>query len=239
MGAYVPGAGAWVAGPVNSRLSGTGLVADDLWLAAHREDTGRPCLSPRALGTGVAGGLLAELIITWRAITIQQGCVFPVLRQAYHQVAGYVLPDEPVARGIAELIVAEPRPWHTADWLSFLARHAPGDVSGRLEHAGYLRRHAQRLPRRSRLLPGDPDWAHCALLRAWAGLDAARPPDLHCMVLAGLALACGLGPQLAPLGSGAQLRTVSDVIGLLPPELAELVAHVQAGSDAALMSNRK
>jgi Golgi phosphoprotein 3 (GPP34) len=44
-------------------LSGTGLVADDLWLLAHGDRTGRPLLPPRPLGTGLAGALLAELML--------------------------------------------------------------------------------------------------------------------------------------------------------------------------------
>jgi amino acid transporter len=239
MSTYIPGTGTRVAGPVGWRLSGTGLMADDLWLAAHREDTGRPYLSPRALGTGLAGALLAELIITWRVITIRHGHVFAIPHPAYPAAAPPVLPDEPVAGGVLDLVVAEPRPWHTADWLSFLSRHVADEISRRLEDAGYLRRRPQLLPGRSRLIAGDPDWAHCALLRAWAGADASRPPDLYARVLAGLALGCGLGPKLASLGTGGQLRTAGEVIGLLPAELAELVAHVQMSADAALLANRK
>ena len=44
-------------------LSGTGRLADDLYLMAHHELTGRPFVQPRALGTGLAGGLLAELML--------------------------------------------------------------------------------------------------------------------------------------------------------------------------------
>ena len=57
--------------PVRSRagsamsagLGGTGRVADDLYLMAHHEVSGRPLLQPRALGTGLAAALLAELML--------------------------------------------------------------------------------------------------------------------------------------------------------------------------------
>jgi hypothetical protein len=39
-----------------SGLGGTGRVADDLWLMAHHETSGRPFLGSRPLGIGVAGG---------------------------------------------------------------------------------------------------------------------------------------------------------------------------------------
>jgi transcriptional regulator with XRE-family HTH domain len=51
-------------------LTGTGRLADDLWLLAHHDVTGRPNLHARAAGLGLAGGLLAELVLAgspWRA----------------------------------------------------------------------------------------------------------------------------------------------------------------------------
>lgn len=48
---------------VMARLTGTGLIADDLYLLAHDDVTGKPFLQARALGVGLAGGLLAELAI--------------------------------------------------------------------------------------------------------------------------------------------------------------------------------
>jgi hypothetical protein len=44
-----------------ARLRGTGLIADDLYLMAHDDVSGRPFLQPRATGLGLAGGLLAVL----------------------------------------------------------------------------------------------------------------------------------------------------------------------------------
>lgn len=45
-------------GPLDTGLSGTGLVADDLYLTAHDDRPGKPLLPPRPLGTGLAGALL-------------------------------------------------------------------------------------------------------------------------------------------------------------------------------------
>jgi hypothetical protein len=44
-------------------LEGTGRVADDLFLLAHSDLTGRPYIQPRPLGLGLAAGLLAELVV--------------------------------------------------------------------------------------------------------------------------------------------------------------------------------
>jgi hypothetical protein len=43
-------------------LSGTGRLADDLYLLAHHEITGKPHLQPRAAGLGLAGALLAPAL---------------------------------------------------------------------------------------------------------------------------------------------------------------------------------
>ena len=48
---------------MSAGLSGTGLVADDLYLLAHDDRSGKPLLQPRPLGTGLAGALLAELML--------------------------------------------------------------------------------------------------------------------------------------------------------------------------------
>jgi hypothetical protein len=43
-------------GPLDAGLSGTRLVADDLYLLAHDDRTGKPLLPPRPLGTGAGRG---------------------------------------------------------------------------------------------------------------------------------------------------------------------------------------
>jgi hypothetical protein len=52
-------------GGIVARLSGTGRLADDLYLMAHHEVTGKPYLQPRAAGprcgTDLAG--LAEMVV--------------------------------------------------------------------------------------------------------------------------------------------------------------------------------
>ena len=48
---------------MSAGLGGTGLVAHDLYLLAHSDVNGKPLLQPRPLGIGLAGGLLAELML--------------------------------------------------------------------------------------------------------------------------------------------------------------------------------
>jgi hypothetical protein len=58
------------------QLNGTGRIGDDLYLLAHHECTGRPHLQPRAAGLGLAGALLAELVLSG-AVRIWRGLVIP------------------------------------------------------------------------------------------------------------------------------------------------------------------
>ena len=41
---------------MNAGLAGTGLVADDMYLMAHHDLTGKPLLQPRPLGLGWLAG---------------------------------------------------------------------------------------------------------------------------------------------------------------------------------------
>src|ERR1035441_4617934 len=120
---------------------------------AHHEVSGRPLLQPRALGTGLAGGLRAELMlagaISWR----RDGAV----------ATWPVLPADELARQVRDQIAGEREPYPAREWLLFLARTAAVQVAGRLERSGYLARSRARRP--GRWVPVDPDWAFSPLLR--------------------------------------------------------------------------
>lgn len=220
-------------------LAGTGRVADDLYLVAHHEVTGRPYLSPRAVGTGLAGGLLAELLAApTPAVTVDRGHVLPLCRKNGTPVARYARPQDPVAAHVLDLITAESPPRPVRDWLLFLGKTSAAQVAGRLERSGYLTRPGSRIPRRRRRpVPRDPDWSACALVRARAALDAARTPAPYPALLSGLAMASGLGFRFANL-SDAPVRPAGEVARVLPRPLQELLAGVQLTADAAVIAAR-
>ena len=207
-------------------LSGTGRVADDLYLMAHHEVTGKPFVQPRALGTGLAGGLLGELMLGASISLRPDGAVLP----------GRTWPEDELARHLRDLIAAEREPHPVGEWLLFLARTAANDVAERLERSGYVTRSGGRR-RPERWVPVDPDWAFSPLLRVRSALDPARPLSAHGAVLAGLAAACGLSFRLAqylpPLG-----RRLEEALGQLNPRLQELIAQTQAAVDSAVLSHR-
>jgi hypothetical protein len=226
-----PAGGYGPAGPVENRLRGTGLVADDLWLLAHHELTGRPLLHPRPLGLGLAAALLAELMLTEPpAITIaaQEGGVVRVSGR----VPGHVAGGEPLVKQIA----AEPAPHPVRDWLRFLARTAAGIVAARLEQAGYLVRGRRLVPWLApRLAPADPDWAYTPVIRAGTALDPRREWGPGAGVLAGLAVACGLGFRLGQYTSSPE-RAVPGTVARLPASLQHLILQTQTAAAAAVLS---
>jgi len=217
-----------------SRLAGTGRIADDLWLIAHHEATGRLHLPRRATGVGMAGGLLAELLaVEVPAVTVHHGYVLPLRDRSGTLTAMSARPDEPVAAHVLDAIVSEPTPLPARDWLLYLGKTAAASVAGRLERSGYVAR------RRWRLVPVNPDWSHCALLRAHRALEQARTPAPYSALLAGLVLACGLEFRFWSGFPGAPVRPAGEATATLPGPLRELVAQVQATADSTVLSTRK
>jgi hypothetical protein len=212
-----------------TQLSGTGLLADDLYLLAHDDATGRPFLQPRAAGLGLAGALLGELVLAGR-IGLRAGGI---------EILSPTPPEDGLARHVLGLALRE-REWHPVrDWLIFLAVTAEQDVARRLEHAGYLMQASSRLPRRAgRWIPADPDCAFAPLVRVRTALDPARRTSMTDAALAGLAAACGLGVRILPYGPPGARRLLDQSVLRLDPDLRELVAQTQAAVDGVVLSHR-
>jgi Golgi phosphoprotein 3 (GPP34) len=220
--------------PPTRGLSGTGLVADDLYLLGHEEGSGKPLLQPSALGTGLAGALLAELLlVSWIALR-QQDFAVVITRDAPHDAVR----QNPLFKRIAD--TPEPRP--VRSWLRVLAHGATRDVAVRLEEAGYLEHVRGRVPwGEGRWVPVNPDWAFAPVLRARATLDPTRPLTAYSTTLAGLTVACGLGFRLGDeLGDDqtSASRPVKDAVARLGPGLQVVINQTEAAIESAVMSYR-
>jgi hypothetical protein len=213
---------------MSAGLSGTGLVADDLYLMAHHEVSGKPFVQPRALGTGLAGGLLAELMLGGSVVVWHDGVLVP----------GHIAPRDGLAHTVLGQIAGEHEAHPVREWLLFLAQTASEDVARRLERSGYVT-HADGRGRwrAGRWVPTDADRAFSPLLRVRSALDPARPLEAREAVLAGLAVACGLGfrleQYLPPPG-----RSLEEALGQLDPGVRELIAHTQAAIGSAVLAHR-
>lgn len=211
-------------------LDGTGRVADDVWLLAHNDVTGRPYLQPRPLGLGLAGAVLAELALAGAVSICHDGITV---------VAVHRPPADVLLLRVVGLLHGEPQAHPVGEWLAYLARTAPADVAARLEQAGYLAP-AGGLARwrAGRWVPVDRDSAFAPVLRVRAVLDAARPLTAEGVVLAGLADACGLGFRLAEYTPGRAVRPLHEAIAQLAPGLGDLIAHTKAAVDSAVLAHR-
>jgi len=211
-------------------LAGTGRVADDLWLLAHHEITGKPHIAPRAVGLGLAGGLLAELVLDGHAGVWHGGDV----------VAGNrAQPRDALARRVHGLVAGEREQHPVRDWLAYLGRTAAADVAARLEGSGYLRRASGWVPGRGgRPVPVNGDWAFAPLLRVRSAVDAARPVSAPAIVLAGLADACGLGFRFTEFIPPRAGRSAAEAAGLLRPALRDVIAHTAAAVGSAVLAHR-
>jgi len=216
-------------GPLVGGLGGTGLVADDLYLMAHDDRTGKPLLPPRPLGTGLAGALLAELMLAL-CIGLRSDTAVMIGRDVPRTaVGGHVLLKQ---------IADEPSPLPVRTWLQFLGRTAVRDVALRLEEAGYLTSVRSRVPGRpGRMVPVNQDWAFAPMLRVRSALDLCREVTPHGAALTGLAVACGLGFRLNQYQTRAG-RSVEDAVAYLPPDLRQLIAQTQITVSAAVLSHR-
>jgi len=210
-------------------LSGTGRLGDDLYLVAHHEITGKPHLQPRALGLGVAGGLLGELLLAG-SVRVWRGLVIP---------GRPTMPHDDLARQVLGQVIGEHEHLPLPDWLAFLARTASGDIARRLAASGYLTpAPARRLGRGRRWVPVDADSAFAPLVRVKTALDSARPVTAQHVLLGGLASACGLGHQLSLYLPPDAHQRLAHMIRRLDPGSRELVAATQTAVDSALLAHR-
>jgi Golgi phosphoprotein 3 GPP34 len=212
-----------------TQLGGTGRLGDDLYLLAHHETTGRPHLQPRALGLGLGGALLAELMLAGAAGVWRDRVVTARRARA----------DDDVTRSVLRQVAAEPGQHTVRDWLLFLARTAAGDVAQRLADAGYLTRVSAGLFRRGgRWAPVDADCAFAPVTRVMSALSPASAVPGQWAVLAGLAGACGLGHRLALYLPAGLHQRLDEAVGQLDPGLRDLIAATRAAVDSAVLSHR-
>jgi hypothetical protein len=211
-------------------LSGTGRLADDLYLMAHDEVNGKPFVQPRALGLGLAGALLAELMLPG-LITIGPDGVTP---------SRPLMPDDAVTRELLNLLVSEREVHQVREWLLFIGRDAAAGVAERLAACGYLVQSGGwgRLWRAKRWVPVNENCAFAPMLRVRAALDATRFPSAHGAVLTGLATACGLGFRIAQYVLLDRGRSVEETVELLGSGPRELIAQTRAAVDSAVLSHR-
>jgi hypothetical protein len=206
------------------------LLADDFFFAAQDEVSGKSRLGDRALGLGLAGALLCELVISGR-ITVANG---------HLTVVDHTLPEDLTGQALVEEMVREREVTVVRDWLRYLSRTTFELVARRLLAAGHVRATAGGRIRRTVVYrPVNMNTAAWPLARL--ALRATRREELELtdVVLAGLLAAAGLDRTLLEGVPADGRQHLMGAVSRLPPPLRALVAETEAAIGDAVLRHRK
>jgi hypothetical protein len=213
-----------------------GVLADQYFLIAHEDRTGRSRLHPRATGLGLAAALIGELILSER-VGIVDGDLIILDRHP---------PADALAHDILDLLIAQARHRDVRTWLAFLSQDAAARVGERLMRVGALEPVTRRrmLSTQTLYLPNNAEQRNAA---AWAPARLAnllvRGADLSVgdRVLAGLVAATGLTRHVLydfEMHRHA-FHTLPDAVESLPGDLRELIEYTEASVGSVLTAGRR
>jgi len=211
-----------------------GRLADDYYVIAHDERTGRLRVSGAAAGVGAAAAIIGELVLGGY-LAAREGELLARDRD-----------DPPADRLLREVLAQVDAPRQDRDlgaWLRFLAVEAVADLRHRLISDGLVATVRLRrwvLVQRIQHLPTNPNlaaWPAIRLANALSRGEELSPPD---QLLATLVQATGL------LGDVLWLRPdhnpgwdrAAQVRAHLPADLAQLAAHAEAAVGDGVLARR-
>lgn len=202
-------------------------LVDSLFFLTHDEFTGKPALRPTALGIGIAGAALCDLLLADR-ITVERKRIRPISRRGI----GNSTADQVLSGILAE------RDTHTVrEWVDHLRHDLPETAADNLLAAGIVRRETERvlLRRIHHYPPRDPLLSTAARSKARAAVLGTAQPDPHMICLALLAWTAGLDDLCEPELDRAGLRAWADSTHRhLPRAPADLISGVDAVAAAVV-----
>jgi hypothetical protein len=212
------------------------VLADQYYLIAHEDRTGRSRLHPRATGLGLAAALIGELMLAGR-LRVIEGDLHIVSRQP---------PGDALAHDILDLLIAQPQHREVRTWLAFLSQDAADRVGERLMRLGAVEPVTRRrmLSTQTLYMPNNAEQRNAA---AWAPARLAnllaRGVELSVSdrLLTGLIAATGLTRHVLydfELHRQAFLMLPS-AVGSLPSDLRELVEYTEASVGSVLTAGRR
>lgn len=212
------------------------LLADQFYLIAHEDRTGRSRVHPRATGLGLAAGLVGELMLLDR-VRVYGGELGVVSREP---------PGDALAHNVLDLLIVQRQHRELRTWLAFLAQDAAVWVGERLLRAGVVEPVTRRRLRGTQTLymPMNSNQRNAV---AWAPARLAnilvqgRAMDMADRVLAGLVLATGLTRHVLWDFTAHRpgLTHLYAVVESLPADLRELVEHTEACVGSVLAAGRR
>jgi hypothetical protein len=197
-------------------------LADEFYLIAHQDSTGKPRLQARPAGHGAAAALLAELYLLDRLTIDEHGVTV---------TSAAPIPD-PLAHNIMDRMLGSPAQLAVHDWLAVLAPTAVQDVADRLTRQGLLEKVEAKRPWGNKQwhVPVSMNEAAWPYARITSRLIAgpAEPLTLPDQILAGLCHATGLTRQMLwGEEQPAARRYLAQVIGELPAPMRALVTETR------------
>lgn len=212
------------------------LLADQFYLIAHEDRTGRSRLHPRATGLGLAAGLIGELMLLGR-VRAAEGEMHVVNREP---------PGDVLAHSVLDVLLAQPQHRDLRTWLAFFAQDAAAKVGERLLRTGIVEPVTRRrlLGTQVLYMPVNSEQRNAA---AWASARLANilvqgyAMENADRALAGLVHATGLTRHVlwdfAVHRPG--LTYLYNVVDSLPSSLRELIEHLEASVGSALAAGRR
>jgi hypothetical protein len=207
-------------------------LADEIFLVGHDEDSGKPLISDLALDTALAGAILGELVLADRISVTDQTLVLP------HNAT-------PVGNEAADLalseIVQQPERYPVRAWSEHLREAVRALVGARLERAGMVERVESRVMLRTtvRYLPRNRVSAAAAEARIRYMMDNPAALDEQTAALAGLMLASNLEFVMGGASAREVRERLTDMTGVLRPDLRSLVAGIESAVAALVLSGRR
>jgi hypothetical protein len=213
-----------------------GVLADQYFLIAHEDRTGRSRLHPRATGLGLAAALMGELVLEGR-IGITDGDLVILDRHA---------PADALAHDILSLLIAQPQHRDVRTWLAFLSQEAAARVGERLMRLGAVEPVTRRrmLSTQTLYMPNSAEQRNAA---AWAPARLANllvrgiEMSVSDRVLVGLIAATGLTRHVLydfEIHRHA-FHTLPSAVASLPGDLRELVEYTEASVGSVLTVGRR
>jgi hypothetical protein len=213
-----------------------GVLADQYFLIAHEDRTGRSRLHPRATGLGLAAALIGELVLEGR-LELVDGDLHIIDRRP---------PGDALSHDILSLLIAQPQHREVRTWLAYLSQDAAIRVGERLIRVGAVEPVTRRkmLSTQTLYMPNSAEQRNAA---AWAPARLANllvrglEMSLSDRVLAGLVAATGLTRHVLydfELHRQAFLLLPS-AIGSLPGSLRELIEYTEASVGSVLTAGRR
>jgi hypothetical protein len=212
------------------------VLADQFFLIAHEDRTGRSRLHPRAPGLGLAAALLGELMLQGR-LRIFDGELSIASRQP---------PDDALTHEILDLMIAQPQHTEVRTWLAFFSQDAAERVGERMARSGAVEQVVRRkmLTTQTVYMPNTPDQRNAA---GWAPVRLANmlvhgyAMTVNDRLLTGLVAATGLTRHVlwdyAVHRPG--LAYLPSVVASLPEDLRQLVEHTEASVGSVLAAGRR